>query len=159
MNSSQMLQDGYKRQSELLHVALEFCYSGHRRELGGMLQHKGVAKSRFRPDEQWVQALCGLTFQLFPANSNRRFGDKKRFHRLEVICPCCGASIPVGRFHQHAPGHINSRIAISRLMAGGYTIPKRRSAWPDYWYVNTDGNFVRTPREFQRAFPSQPAGF
>ena len=161
MNSSQLLQDGWKRQSDLLHVALELCYSGHRRELGGLLGHRGVAKSRFKPDEQWVQAICGLTFQLFPANSNRRFGDKKRFHRLEVVCPCCAGSIPVGRFHQHAPRHINERLPIltKRLESDdNRAIPKGKSAWPDGWYVK-DGHFYRKPREFQRSFPSLPAGF
>lgn len=156
MNIDKTAQDGYNRTTSLLLEALELCDCGNRRALGRLLGHDGVRKSRFKPDEKWTASVGGLIFTLHPANSHRTFGDKKRFHRLEIFCPCCGLSIPVGRLHQHASIHINARLSSRESVFVG----RGRSVWYQNWYVDDRGEFRRVDRSaLQYSFPSKPAGF
>ena len=144
MNESQFLSDGFTRQSHMLHEALTLC--GRRRSLALVLGKPGVIKSRFHPEEEWVRAVGGVIFRLRSASSSQ-------FHRLEVACPVCGEFVSAGRLHQHANRHVRALVRL------GDDPPLRNSVYFQNWYVDGDGYWRRVPREFQRSFPSLPAGF
>ena len=144
MNESQFLQEGFVRQSQMLHQALTLC--GQRRSLALVLGKDGVIKSRFGKEEEWSRAAGGIIFRLRPASSSQ-------FHRLEVSCPVCGKFVSAGRLHQHANVHVRY------LVRFGDESPLRNSIYYQNWYVDAEGYWHRMPREFQRSFPSLPTGF
>jgi len=155
MNVEKIENEGFKRQSDLLLLGLELCDTGNRKQLGHLLHHSGVAGSRFGMEEEWTKSVGGITFRL--RSSVRKFGEKPFFHRLLVNCPCCGREVPVGRLHQHAIQHVKGREVALRHPDDK---PRRwTSIWHEKWYVDEIGGFRRMPQEFQRGFPSNPAGF
>jgi hypothetical protein len=139
-----------KLEADLLHRALELCDGWNGRmqieTMGGV---KGPIKSRYGKDESWTCGVDGVTFRLFP---HGLAPNARHFHRLYVRCPVCGKEVPAGRLHQHAVTHVPA----CRHHSGVY---QRTSLWHRNWYVDDLGNFKPKPREFQREFPSLPAGF
>lgn len=156
MNESKFLQNGFTRSSEMLHEALELC--GNRSSLAVVLNHGGIPKSRFAPTEEWTKSAGGIVFRLRTAGEFRKFGERPHFHRLEVACPACGKWVPAGRLHQHARVHVRRRLSYQDYGVIKFNSPRSSVYWR-HWYVTADGYWKPQPREFQRAFPSSPAGF
>ena len=134
----------------LLHRALQLCDGWNGRlqieTMGGV---KGPVKSRYNgPVTDWTCAVDGITFRLFPAGLAP---GGNGFHRLYVRCPICGREVSAGRFHQHANIHVPPAKS-----TGTY---RRTSLWHRNWYVDDLGHFKPIPYEWQREFPSKPAGF
>lgn len=150
MNVQKFAEEAYERQSVLLHQALSLCSWEHRRELGDLLGHDGIYKSRFEEDEQWSESVGGIIFKL------RMRGGYEYFHRLLVVCPVCAQEVPIGRLHQHSVRHVMTRLhpkepAIVRKPT--------TSIWYRHWYVDADGFFRRTSTDIQYGFPQRPGGF
>ena len=159
MNETKYMQDGYIEQSKLLHWALQLCDSSNRASLGLILHHPGIESSRFGRDEEWVRMAGTIRFRLRKHSSFQQPGmpEGLYFHRLLVTCPCCGREIPAGRLHQHAMVHVNARMAVRDQRENGYVT---RSVYHPNWYVDpSSGDWKRVPRQWQRSFPQQPAGF
>lgn len=155
MDLRKIVDEGFRQQSEQLHLALQLCSHENRANLGVLLGHEGVMDSRFDPSEQWVRQVGLLTFRLKKAGKLRQFGEPRWFHRLYVQCPCCGKNVPVGRLHQHARTHVAGRVAPSEV-----ALPKhhRVSIWHERWWVDERGYFLRRGVFQQRGFPLS-AGF
>jgi hypothetical protein len=154
VNESKFLQDGFARSSEMLHQALELCST--RDSLAIVLGEEGIIDSRWAPTEEWTKSAGGIVFRLRPAGELRKFGERHYFHRLEVACPVCGRWVPAGRLHQHARVHVRKRLDWRSPVK--FDRPSSSVYWR-YWYVDAVGYWKPQPREFQRGFPSMPAGF
>lgn len=155
MNATKFLENERAAQSHALMQALELCSWENRADLGLILYSGGVMDSRWPETEEWTRMAGTIAFRLRPAGKHRKFGEKPYFHRLEVLCPCCGRWTPRGRLHQHARTHVNARLASSEPLMDG----PRASVWYKRWWVDQHGIFRRMPNEAQRGFPQQPAGF
>jgi hypothetical protein len=148
MNIEKLENEGFKRQSDMLLIALELCSWENRRNLGYLLRHPGVRKSRFKKGEEWTRNVAGITFRL--KSGERKFGEAPYFHRLNVVCPCCSREVPYGRLHQHAIVHVVGRLVELRHPDDG---PLRlKSVWHERWQVTEEGGFRRKPSCIQYGF-------